>query len=83
MSKEMELIQKTGQLGRVMKLKCVLNGGGEEEWGSGFSYSLHGRWKAGQSTVHLQYLGTPDCFLPFGLQLVSYQPFHDMTLCSL
>jgi hypothetical protein len=27
MSKEMELIQKTGQLGRARKLKCVLNAG--------------------------------------------------------
>jgi hypothetical protein len=33
MSKEMELIQKTGQLGRVRKLKCVLNaGGGKSGW---------------------------------------------------
>jgi len=83
MSKEMELIQKTEQLGRVRKLKCVLNAGGGEEWVSGFYYSLLGRCKAGQSTIHLQYSATPDCFLPFGLQFVIYQPSHDMTLCSL
>jgi len=82
MSKEMELIQKTGQLGRVRKLKCVLNAGGVEEWVSGFSYSLHGRCKAGQSTIHLQHSATPDCFLPFGLHFVIYQPPHDMTLRS-
>jgi len=83
MSKEMELIQKERQLGRVRKLKCVLKAGGGEEWVSGCSYSLHGRCKAGQSAIHLQYSAASDCFLPFGLQFVIYQPPHHMALCNL
>jgi hypothetical protein len=75
----MELIQKTGKLGGEGKLKCVLNAGGGEGWVSGFSYSLHGRCKAGESTILLDYSATPDCVLAFGLRfaIISAVPRHD------